>query len=467
MATWIAEINAAIIANGIEVFPKVSFKTFHVEVVENSVIRLARTVKEEAFQVQDNVIDVEVKSIDRTDKKTGKDYSGYCTEKYPDPLNEPTFGYSLNEKQIEKIKIEKNKIYEKLESKGKIDKLRLPRFEYIIHKLNDQSAFIVQNWVGIISHEDALTVIESILNFYLSLSPEEIHILNIDRGKISFAAYELLRKYFTQTDKEPEEKISKLWHRRKEISESQAKVLGTFLEKQNGVDEKVLQTFLNWISKEENNHRILSALSDFKTSDIGRISSIIGVIELQKLIGIWSSNRLNRDEEFWQNLLEVNSILFSQIFSYPISIIGEKVYVGGKSIYNKSGNVADFLLSNNISDNVMIVEIKTPSTKLMGSKYRGIRNISNELSGSTIQLANYKDSLVKSFARLTEDIPNLRAYNPDCFLIIGDLDQQDLDIVARKSFELYRRGLKDVQVVTFDEVFEKASILLKFLKGEE
>jgi len=42
-------------------------------------------------------------------------------------------------------------------------------------------------------------------------------------------------------------------------------------------------------------------------------------------------------------------------------------------------------------------------------------------------------------------------------------DQFD-DDPKRKSFELFRRGLKDVQVVTFDEVFGQAKALLELVR---
>ena len=63
-------------------------------------------------------------------------------------------------------------------------------------------------------------------------------------------------------------------------------------------------------------------------------------------LAIWETNKDNDDEEFWQTTLSQNSFVFSQIFSFPVVVLGGKVYVGGKGIDNRGGNLLDFLCAN-------------------------------------------------------------------------------------------------------------------------
>jgi hypothetical protein len=53
----------------------------------------------------------------------------------------------------------------------------------------------------------------------------------------------------------------------------------------------------------------------------------------------------------------------------------------------------------------------------------------------------------------------VEVFNPKCILIAGDSDRQLTDETRRKSFELFRSGLRDIEVVTYDELFRKAEIL--------
>lgn len=108
----------------------------------------------------------------------------------------------------------------------------------------------------------------------------------------------------------------------------------------------------------------------------------------------------------------------------------------------------------------MLIEIKTPTTQLMGSDYRGNLPPSRDLAGSVTQVLSYRHELVHNLQKLTEGTDvRLSAFNPKCAVIIGNAEAELKDTGARRSFELYRSGLKDVEVITYDELFRKVEIL--------
>jgi len=171
------------------------------------------------------------------------------------------------------------------------------------------------------------------------------------------------------------------------------------------------------------------------------------------------------DEELWQQLLTENIFILEQVCSWPVNIVGEKMYVGGKNINNKGGSIIDYLLKNTLTNNVTLVEIKTPKTRLLkNSEYRtGIYNIDDELSGAVMQVLNYRDTLLKNYQSL--NVGELfDAFNPKCVIVIGHAKQELTGKNKRKTFELFRNQLSGVEVITYDELVQKTQNLIKVLE---
>ena len=189
------------------------------------------------------------------------------------------------------------------------------------------------------------------------------------------------------------------------------------------------------------------------------------VNNLKDLLKVWDENRENSTEDFWQNLFVDNPIILSQIFAFPVIFIKEKAYVGGKNLSNTGGNLVDFLFKNNLTKNTALVEIKTPKTKIIGNSYRSLYSISDQITGAIIQISNYKDSLTKEYRNLVENMEEeIKAFNPQCMVIAGNAQVELISKEQIKSFELFRSGLKDVQLITYDELFHKIEILIELIE---
>lgn len=254
-----------------------------------------------------------------------------------------------------------------------------------------------------------------------------------------------------------------------------AKTLDTFgnaaeLLEVAGVDGFV--SLIQLLAKQENASQVIQALSGLNYTDLNDLNALAGISLLKKSIDLWNENETNADEEFWQKTLSEYSFVISQVFSSPVVVIGEKAHVGGKNINNKGGKQTDFFLKSATTNHVLLVEIKTPVTELLdNSAYR--QNVfapSRELSGSVTQIGSYKLKLSKEFDSLrTETLDttgeNIRLVEPRCLVIIGNTSQ--LDTAAKvDSFEMFRRGLRNTDVITFDELFCKVSLLVTLLQGE-
>lgn len=210
-----------------------------------------------------------------------------------------------------------------------------------------------------------------------------------------------------------------------------------------------------------------AALQAMGTEALSHINASLRLAELHEALRLWEENKANADEEFWQQELKKRPWLLSQVFSQPMVIVGDKVYVGGKDITNKGGRIADYLFKNVLSANAAVVEIKTPTAELVsGSEYRqGLFAPGKDLGGGTAQVLDQRDSLLKHYKDLVgEGESHFVAHMPECVLIAGCLEGMSAD--QRKSFELTRANSRDVEVVTFDELFARVQQLLDLFEGE-
>ena len=179
------------------------------------------------------------------------------------------------------------------------------------------------------------------------------------------------------------------------------------------------------------------------------------------ILATWDNNRQNDDEQFWQLTFNENNYVLSQVFAVPVVFIEDKAYVGGMKMDSAEARFVDYIFSAESSQEAILIEIKTPATRLLGSEYRsGICGPSKELSGAIVQVLRYRTELVTNLRAITEERDyKLAAFNPKCVLILGNAEAQLTDVSMRRSFELFRGGLRDVEIVTYDELFRKVEVL--------
>ena len=136
------------------------------------------------------------------------------------------------------------------------------------------------------------------------------------------------------------------------------------------------------------------------------------------------------------------------------------MYTGGTNASGSGGKNVDFGLINKQTSNTALLEIKTPLTPLLASEYRKVFPPSSDLSGSVTQVQNYKYKLLKHLTTIQDGIEPFDAVNVATYVVLGNcstLSNQE----QKRSFELYRRNLSNTIVLTYDEVFERLSILLE------
>ncbi|MFN8693337.1 MAG: Shedu immune nuclease family protein, partial [Holosporales bacterium] len=141
-------------------------------------------------------------------------------------------------------------------------------------------------------------------------------------------------------------------------------------------------------------------------------------------------------EKKWQTFFNNNQFILSLAFGYPIIVIQEQAFVGGRRMNGSGEKIADFLVTNRLSHSTAIFEIKTPTTKILNERtYRdGVFVPSTEFSGAINQILDQKNKFQKNFNTLKEASRgiNFESYAIDLVLIIGKMPMED---DKRRSFE--------------------------------
>lgn len=243
--------------------------------------------------------------------------------------------------------------------------------------------------------------------------------------------------------------------------------LTSFLESHRDDAATTLLKLLRWFSNSQNADDIASRFSEMAPEQLPSLTAILGLAAVKNALRYWKQNAANSTEEFWQRCLADRTYVLSQIFAHPVMIIKSKAYVGGKQIDNQGGNVVDFLASVESTDAVLLIEIKTPQTPLLGKEYRnGAFPLSFDLSGAVAQALKYRQSLMRGFSSITSGrSQKLTLGEPRCIVVAGRADTDLATPAMRESFELQRDRIHGLTIITYDELFTRLERLVELIEG--
>lgn len=168
-------------------------------------------------------------------------------------------------------------------------------------------------------------------------------------------------------------------------------------------------------------------------------------------------------EAAWQAFFLTNPFVLALAFNLPLVSLGGQISVGGRNFFGVGDKIVDFLHRNPLTDNVALVEIKAASANLLGKEYRlGVFAPSAGLAGAVTQLLDQRYQLQKNMTGLKDAS---RRYDLESYAVTGLLvaGRRPQDPDQSKSLELFRNSLKDVALVTYDELLEKLRHLHRFL----
>ena len=183
-------------------------------------------------------------------------------------------------------------------------------------------------------------------------------------------------------------------------------------------------------------------------------------------------------EAVWQKYFEKNPWIFGYGLSYiPLSGLDDKKLeqvVHGHTVSEHGKRVDALLRTRGVISSLCFVEIKTHKTALLQSQpYRqGCWAPSPELSGGVSQVQGtvaLATESIRTKLALTDQAGNPTGeeafnYSPKSFLVVGSLQEfvgdHGVNQERYRSFELFRRNTINPEIITFDELFERAKFIV-------
>lgn len=188
------------------------------------------------------------------------------------------------------------------------------------------------------------------------------------------------------------------------------------------------------------------------------------VVVLHQFEAMLSNDSLNEDA--WQSFFESNTWIFGYGLRYQIlRVIQTQPNFGGAAVNRLGGQRGDFLTATEAETRyTCLVEIKKPDTQLLQrEEYRnGAWGISADLSGAISQIQVNCAQWEITDARNDHNrelLANIYTIHPRGIVIIGNTNQLE-NWDKRNSFERFRRELSNPEIITYDELYERAKFIV-------
>jgi hypothetical protein len=183
-------------------------------------------------------------------------------------------------------------------------------------------------------------------------------------------------------------------------------------------------------------------------------------------------------ESNWQGFFERNPWIFGHGLNYVfLDKVGanlEARTTGGT--FDRPGKRADGLMRTRAEvSQYVLVEIKKNRTPLLrNATYRpGCWSVSDDVSGAVTQTQKTAFEFARDHFRdeLKDNIGNdtgntVYAVEPKSFLVVGNLAQLEGNNDKVACFELYRRNIRSPEILTFDELFYRATCIVDNISSE-
>jgi hypothetical protein len=183
-------------------------------------------------------------------------------------------------------------------------------------------------------------------------------------------------------------------------------------------------------------------------------------------------------EPEWQKFFERNPWIFGHGLNYVfLDKVTKKLEARTTgSTFDRPGKRADGLMLTRAEvSQYVLVEIKKNSTELLqqGTYRPGCWSVSDDVSGAVTQTQKttfefardrFRDDLKDEIGNSTGSI--VYSIEPRSFLVVGNLMQLAGNDDKIACFELYRKNIRSPEILTFDELFYRASCIVDNISRE-
>jgi hypothetical protein len=286
----------------------------------------------------------------------------------------------------------------------------------------------------------------------------------IKLSKFNFAQLKVFLKFISEIDlKGITEKRLKILDGQ-DLDHNTIRLVKTLLSKDGGAE--LVETLIN--------EGIISSKDIVNTSF--RKKSLQIFTNLKEKTDYWKTyaveNKLeHKEEKAWQHFFLKNQWIFGYGLDYRFQeILQREPHLSDSELDGSNEVIGDYLLGDKFF--TTFVEIKKPSTPLFGNSINRSNSwkLSGHLTDSFSQILEHKASGLIRLEKqrfVNRELLQQKAFDSKVILIIGDWkelnlskDSQEKDI-KKKTFELFRRDSRNIEIITFDELYERACFIVE------
>ena len=172
-------------------------------------------------------------------------------------------------------------------------------------------------------------------------------------------------------------------------------------------------------------------------------------------------------ESDWQSFFEENTWIFGYGLRYQfLRVVQDQPNYGGTAIDGQGGQRGDFLTATEAETKfTCLVEIKKPNTLLLqNEQYRnGAWGVSKELAGAVSQVQVNCAEWEITGARTDQNrdiLCDFHTISPKGIIVIGNTNELS-DFDKRNSFERFRQNINNPEIITYDELLERARYIVR------
>ncbi|MGO7906301.1 Shedu immune nuclease family protein [Rhizobium leguminosarum] len=179
-----------------------------------------------------------------------------------------------------------------------------------------------------------------------------------------------------------------------------------------------------------------------------------------------------QEEKIWQHFFQKNPWIFGFGLDYRyLNILQAEAHIADTDLNGNDAAIVDFLMG--CTNFTVLVEVKKPSAPLFvrsqnrANSWRLSKDFIDAVSQILEQKASWQikaeTNAHKNF-NADAELLRQRTLDPKCILIMSSSaafagSEKEREIKLR-TFELFRRDTRNIEIVTFDELYERASFIV-------
>lgn len=185
----------------------------------------------------------------------------------------------------------------------------------------------------------------------------------------------------------------------------------------------------------------------------------------------------NSAEQVWQDFFEKNKWIFGYGLLYisTVGVLDEKLEqsLQSGSIFGSGSRPDAVMRTRGAMSTLCLAEIKTHSARLLASEKRGgsfliSKELNDAVSQCQTSVSVAEERIHQYFHPMNEQgFPASDAifnYRPRSILVIGNLaefmNENGVSVERFRTFEMYRRSLVSPEIITYDELYDRARSLI-------